>query len=201
MFSLPPEWIERLYVSMLIRPDPFRGTYTCLEFGDEPDSVYLGVLPEYQVYGLKLGSGVLGATNTPVVAGETVLLVLEIHRDGDLYETNYRLYVNPDVRLGQPDFPSVHAASWGVPPLTDTIRLKGDGGYTTDEIRIGLTWGSVLDDPCYADCDGSALLSIADFACFQSRFAAGDPYADCNASGSFTMADFACFQAGFAACP
>ncbi len=55
---------------------------------------------------------------------------------------------------------------------------------------------------CYADCNASGTLTIADFGCFQSRFAAGDPYADCNASGTLTIADFGCFQSAFAAgCP
>ncbi len=57
-------------------------------------------------------------------------------------------------------------------------------------------------DACYPDCNESGGLTIADFACFQTKFAASDPYADCNASGSLTIADFACFQAKFAAgCP
>ncbi|MFM9996120.1 MAG: hypothetical protein ACKVU4_10000 [Phycisphaerales bacterium] len=48
--------------------------------------------------------------------------------------------------------------------------------------------------PCLPDCDASRTLTIADFACFQSRYRAADPYADCNASGSVTVADFGCFQ-------
>lgn len=55
---------------------------------------------------------------------------------------------------------------------------------------------------CYADCNGSGSLTIADFGCFQTRFAAGDPYADCNGAGGLTIADFACFQSAFVAgCP
>ncbi len=63
--------------------------------------------------------------------------------------------------------------------------------------------------PCYANCDGSLIppfgqnsLTIADFACFQAKFAAGADYADCNKDCSLTIADFSCFQARFAAgCP
>ncbi len=59
-------------------------------------------------------------------------------------------------------------------------------------------WGCA----CYADCNNSSSLTIADFGCFQAAFAAGDPYADCNNSSSLTIADFGCFQAKFAAgCP
>jgi hypothetical protein len=60
---------------------------------------------------------------------------------------------------------------------------------------------------CYANCDGSTqggqpTLSIADFACFQSKYVMGSPYADCDQSGTLTIADFGCFQSTFAqGCP
>ncbi len=55
---------------------------------------------------------------------------------------------------------------------------------------------------CYPDCNASGSLTIADFGCFQSKFATSDPYADCNQSGGLTIADFGCFQSAFAAgCP
>ncbi len=57
-------------------------------------------------------------------------------------------------------------------------------------------------DPCYPDCDASGTLTIADFACFQGKFAAGAPEADCNENGALTIADFGCFQAKFVqGCP
>ncbi len=56
--------------------------------------------------------------------------------------------------------------------------------------------------PCYPDCNAVGGLTIADFACFQTRFVAGDPYADCNGVGGLTIADFACFQTAFVqGCP
>ncbi len=56
--------------------------------------------------------------------------------------------------------------------------------------------------PCYPNCNGVGGLTIADFACFQTRFVAQDPYADCNGVGGLTIADFACFQTRFVAgCP
>ncbi len=55
---------------------------------------------------------------------------------------------------------------------------------------------------CYADCNGSGGLSVADFTCFQARFVGGDPYADCNQSGTLSIADFICYQAAYVAgCP
>ncbi len=65
----------------------------------------------------------------------------------------------------------------------------------------GLAWMGE-PAPCYPDCNNSGGLTIADFGCFQAKFAASDPYADCNQSGSHTIADFGCFQNKFAAgCP
>jgi hypothetical protein len=65
-----------------------------------------------------------------------------------------------------------------------------------------------LVSSCYANCDGSTtppVLTVNDFICFQSRFAAGDSYANCDGSTTapvLTVNDFICFQGLFAAgCP
>jgi hypothetical protein len=56
--------------------------------------------------------------------------------------------------------------------------------------------------PCYPDCNGDAVLNLADFGCFQTKFALGDPYADCNGDSVLNLADFGCFQTKFAlGCP
>ena len=55
---------------------------------------------------------------------------------------------------------------------------------------------------CYADCNGDGALNLADFGCFQTKFATGDPYADCNGDTALTVADFGCFQTRFVqGCP
>jgi hypothetical protein len=55
---------------------------------------------------------------------------------------------------------------------------------------------------CYPDCNGDGVLGLADFGCFQTKFALGDPYADCNGDGILGLADFGCFQTKFAlGCP
>jgi hypothetical protein len=50
---------------------------------------------------------------------------------------------------------------------------------------------------CYPDCDGSTVLTVADFSCFQTKFVQGDMYADCDGSTILTVADFSCFQTKF----
>ncbi len=75
-------------------------------------------------------------------------------------------------------------------------------GLTNDPDIIHAFLLKRTDTPCYADCNGSGSLTIADFTCFQTKFVAGDPYADCNQSGGLTVADFTCFQSQFVAgCP
>jgi glucose/arabinose dehydrogenase len=55
---------------------------------------------------------------------------------------------------------------------------------------------------CYADCDRDGALTLADFGCYQTRFASGNMYADCNNDGVMNLADFGCFQTGYAlGCP
>ncbi len=81
--------------------------------------------------------------------------------------------------------------------LAGTAAVPNAAGFHHDE-----AWIAYLNPGCYADCNASGSLTVADFVCFQSKFVAGDPYADCNASGGLTVADFVCFQKAFVAgCP
>src|SRR5262245_30808893 len=53
------------------------------------------------------------------------------------------------------------------------------------EFNGGFWFGVLGSATCYANCDGSTtipLLTINDFVCFQTRFAAGDSYANCDGS-------------------
>jgi hypothetical protein len=95
------------------------------------------------------------------------------------------------------------ASAGGTFEISGTVGQHDAGPVMTGggfELSGGF-WPGVAD-ACYPDCNGAGGLTIADFACFQAKFAAADPYADCNASGSLTIADFGCFQSRFAAgCP
>ncbi len=77
--------------------------------------------------------------------------------------------------------------------------FTSSGGVSAGRIA---RWGCPTPVVCYPDCTTDGQLTIADFACFQTRFVAADPYADCNAQGGLTIADFGCFQTRFVAgCP
>jgi hypothetical protein len=69
------------------------------------------------------------------------------------------------------------------------------GGLFTSPTPYWARWGC----PCYADCDNSGDLTVADFGCFQTQFVASHPYTDCNSDGAFTVQDFGCFQSKFVA--
>ncbi len=55
---------------------------------------------------------------------------------------------------------------------------------------------------CYADCNEDDLTNLADFGCFQTKFATQNTDADCNGDAILNLADFGCFQTKFAlGCP
>ncbi|MCC6661916.1 MAG: hypothetical protein IT437_13635 [Phycisphaerales bacterium] len=99
---------------------------------------------------------------------------------------------------------TLESLAGGASPLTFTVVPKGsearigidrdrDGIYDLDEAGNG---------QCEADCNGDGTLNLADFGCFQTRFALGHPLADCNGDGLLNLSDFGCFQTKFAlGCP
>jgi hypothetical protein len=70
------------------------------------------------------------------------------------------------------------------------ISMSGGGWMLSGMISI------VPRRRCGADCDGDAVLTPSDLACFLQRFAAGDAWANCDGSTSepaLDVQDFACF--------
>jgi 1,4-alpha-glucan branching enzyme len=85
----------------------------------------------------------------------------------------------------------------------DSEPVGLNGFPQSGEFRIARASISIFQlDSCYADCDGSGLLDVFDFLCFQDAFVQGDPYADCDGSGALDVFDFLCFQDAFVlGCP
>jgi hypothetical protein len=87
------------------------------------------------------------------------------------------------------------------PPHAAAALPSGDGVAGGSAIFNFTVQGAA----CYANCDGSSItpiLTVNDFVCFQSAFAAGDSYANCDGSTVvpvLTVNDFVCFQSQFAA--
>lgn len=96
----------------------------------------------------------------------------------------------PDL-LGQPRFADD-------PWVPDTGAGGGIGGQRIVDLGAYERQGS----SCPADCNADLVLTVADFACFQSHFTAGHAGADCNGDGSLSVADFGCFRMKFVTgCP
>ncbi len=87
-------------------------------------------------------------------------------------------------------------AGWTLRRATG-ISAKGKAIAGIGINPLGQTEGWVAYASCYHDCNGDLQKSVADFACFQTKFVAGHPYADCDDSGGLTVADFGCFQTAF----
>ncbi|MCC6660515.1 MAG: hypothetical protein IT437_06470 [Phycisphaerales bacterium] len=136
--------------------------------------------------------------------------------------TNYRVLVvqisaNDGLNWSTLEFPAADPPkAWvhkefqvtNVLPLTSAMRVRfsvSDDPNTWD-VEAGIDAFKVVaytcTSQCYADCNGDGVLNLADFGCFQTKFATGDPYADCNGDGTRNLADFGCFTTKFAlGCP
>ena len=80
--------------------------------------------------------------------------------------------------------------------------LEGLLGVSPCGLAPGTVVTNMPETPCYPDCNADGVLNLADFGCFTTRYALGDPYADCNTDGVRDLADFGCFQTQFAfGCP
>jgi hypothetical protein len=87
----------------------------------------------------------------------------------------------------------------------DTLWAGGDFGVAAGHATPYIT---KMQCACYANCDNSStspVLNVADFNCFLTAYAAGDPYANCDGSTQapvLNVGDFSCFLTAYAAgCP
>ncbi|MFM9996421.1 MAG: hypothetical protein ACKVU4_11555 [Phycisphaerales bacterium] len=86
--------------------------------------------------------------------------------------------------------------------IAEAVGFDLSGDMTGDLIVNQADLNAVLGILCYADCNASGNLTVADFGCFQGKYVLGDLYADCNGSGTLSVADFGCFQGQYVlGCP
>ncbi len=116
-----------------------------------------------------------------------------------------RLYAGTDLGLFQT---TNSGATWSpINPgvglvAVDELVWKNDTTLMAVTHGRGVFLGDITVAACYPDCNGDAVLNLADFGCFQTNFASGNMYADCNGDTLLDLADFGCFMTKFAiGCP
>ena len=149
------------------------------------------------------GTGVVGNAFTPrpLVKDQWVPWRAEI----DLSASGggrVKVYYN-NLLVGDHKWHDQPATSPAAPYTLKALDLYDHG--ISDFFVDDLVLGQGGQGGCYANCDGSTgavFLTVNDFVCFQSAFAAGASYANCDGSTTvpvLTVNDFVCFQSAFAA--
>lgn len=164
-------------------------------------------------------AGVLSLTysSAPPFSGGQELLLTDVDSDGDadLVEVHFsdgrtHVYLNTSGTLATAPTWTFDAAEVG--NAIAVGDLTGDGivdlavGYSGNtSVRV---FRGIAPPTCYANCDGSTIvptLNALDFACFLSRYVAGEAYANCDGSTispTLNALDFACYLSRYVAgCP
>lgn len=141
-FPAPSPATNALYVSFLMRDDAAYGIWGGLSFGQYPSKMTVGSPLGYYAFGLMLSEGLGDVSNKPLVQGETTLVVVKISKNAPAPGVTYRMYLNPAIGSAEPGFPAAtYSVGTGLPTY---LSIDNGTGFTTDEIRVGTTWGSVL---------------------------------------------------------
>ncbi len=189
-----------VYVSFLFRPVPGFGAGGGLEFGSLLNGMIVGAHPGTGHYGL-MNTAFDGVdTTVPVEVDVTALCVVRItnNRNGTI---TYGMFVNPTV--GAPELMTPQASYTISGAIPVNLKLLNDGGFLTDEIRVGTTWSSVLPStappPCVGDLDGSASVDAADLAILLGGW--GGTAGDVNGDGVTDASDLGLLLGAWGPCP
>lgn len=190
-FGALPAGTTKLYISFLLRDDGVFG-WGGLLFGTYPYSVECGAPLGMGVYGLMLTSVGLGdVSNVPVTQGDTALLVVKISKNTPAAGLTYSLYLDPGMGAPEPSFPLAQFSVAQVSTLPTGLSIDNGGAFTTDEIRVGKTWASVLpaEPVCIADLNHDEVVDGVDLGMLLSRW--GTAGADLTGDGTVNGADLA----------
>ncbi|MDZ4830177.1 MAG: hypothetical protein SGJ09_08285 [Phycisphaerae bacterium] len=189
-----------VYVSFLFRPVPGFGQGGGLEFGSLSNGMIVGAHPGTFHYGL-MNTAFSGVdTTVPVEENVTALCVVRINNNFDGTIT-YGLFVNPMIDDPQPVAPEATYTMTGALPVN--IKILNDGGFLTDEIRVGTTWTSVLPStltaPCPGDLDASGSVNASDLGILLGGW--GGVLGDINGDGTTDAIDLGLLLGAWGACP
>lgn len=143
-FAAPPTGTNVIYVSFLLREDALAGGFGGLTFGQYPYAMNVGAPPGFYTYGLMMSQGLGDVASKPLVLGETTLVVVKIATNAAVAGTSYSLYLDPTIGSPEPSFAAATFSLGMLQTLPTSLRIDNGTGFTTDEIRVGTTWSSVL---------------------------------------------------------
>lgn len=199
-FGALPQGTTNVYVSFLMRDDAAQGIWGGLRFGTYPFAMWVGSPPGMYAFGLMMAEGLGDISNAPLVQGETNLVVVRISKNTPGSGITYRLYLNPTIGTLEPSFALAQFSLGPVNVLPTSLSIDNGGGFTTDEIRVGTTWASVLPAPsCPYDLNGDGTIDGADLALVLGGW--GTPTPDITGDGTVNGADIAQLLGVWGACP
>ncbi|MFO0827148.1 MAG: hypothetical protein U0572_03275 [Phycisphaerales bacterium] len=199
-FPTLPTGTTTLYVSFLLRADAGYGSWGGLSFGTYPYAMYVGSPLGMYSYGLMMSEGLGDVSNAPLVQGVTKLLVCKITKNNPT-GVSYKLYVDPNVGGSEPSFPDAAYTLNMLSALPPGLNIDNEGGFSTDEIRVGLTWSSVLPaaaPACPGDLNHSHAVDAADLSILLGQW--GLPGGDLNDDGTTDAADLAILLGHWGSC-
>ncbi|MFO0784077.1 MAG: hypothetical protein U0636_10385 [Phycisphaerales bacterium] len=131
---------------------------------------------------------------------QTALMVARavVNNDGTV---TWSAFANPTVGQAMPAFPDAELTVVGT-ALPAAVYLYNDGGFSTDEIRFGTTWESVLPSltpPCPADLDGSGTVDGTDLGLLLGAWGTA-PLGDLDSSGSVDGTDLGLLLGAWGTC-
>lgn len=142
-FALPAG-TQTIYCSFLMRDDAAYGSFGGVSFGQYPSKMWVGSPLGMYSYGLMMSQGLGDFSNKPLVQGETTLVVVKLSKSSTGGGVTYSMYLDPTPGGSEPTFPAAVFTLAQVSALPGAISIENGTGFTTDELRIGRTWNSVL---------------------------------------------------------
>ena len=188
-----------VYISFLFQPTFGFGEGGGVQIGPLTNGMIVGIHPGTGFYGLTDMAFAGVDTNVPAELDTTALCVVRVTNnfDGTIV---YGLYMNPTVGQLEPAFPEATYMIGGTMPAV--VRILNDGGFLTDEIRVGKTWASVLPSTlppaCAADLDHSGAVGASDLGLLLGAW--GGAAGDLDGNGSTDAADLAVLLGAWGSC-
>jgi hypothetical protein len=202
-FGPLPPGTTSIYASFLMRDDAAFGIWGGISFGTYPYEMTVGSPLGYYSYGLMISEGLGDVTNMPLIQGDTTLVVCKITKNAGAGIT-YRMFLNPTIGTPEPSFPDAIFVVAPVNVIPTAVSIDNGTGFTTDELRVGTTWASVLPEPppppvCLGDFNHTNMVDGADLAILLGNW--GLPAGDLNEDQTTDASDLAILLGAWGACP